>query len=138
MQAKFAARLGFASPTEYANWIARGAPEDELGPACRPDHDAPLVDEEDSERLQLQSDAAIAKMRGVSPNVVTAERKRLEPPPPPQPPQDPKPDPDIAARRETALKRARELEAALPRSAISRHLEEWNRRAAELGPIPGF
>src|SRR5262245_34936289 len=29
-QAKFAARLGFKSPTEYEDWLKRGAPEDEL------------------------------------------------------------------------------------------------------------
>jgi len=47
--------------------------------------DAPIEDDPSIERLQLRSDAAIAKQRGVSPNVVTAERRRAEPPPPPQP-----------------------------------------------------
>jgi hypothetical protein len=138
--AKFAARLGFDSPTAYEAWIARGSPEEELPPECRPDAEIPLIDDESSERLQQRTDASIAKMRGVSLKVVTAERRRAKPPPPPPPLTVPAPDaqPDIAARREAALKRARELEAAFPRSASSRHIEEWNRLADELGPLPGF
>jgi hypothetical protein len=81
-QAKFVARLGFASPTAYEGWLARGAPEDELPAECRPDPEPPVGDDPSIERLQLRSDAAIAKMRGVSPSVVTAERKRAEPLPP--------------------------------------------------------
>jgi hypothetical protein len=42
MQAKFAARLGFASPTEYEDWLARGAPEDELPTAVRDAREAAL------------------------------------------------------------------------------------------------
>jgi hypothetical protein len=83
-QAKFAARLGFSSPTAYEDWLARGAPEEELPPECRPAPDAPTADDESCERLQLRSDAAIAKMRGVSPSVVTAERHRAKPPRQPQ------------------------------------------------------
>jgi hypothetical protein len=82
--ARLAARLGFSSPTAYEDWLARGAPEEELPAECRHDPDAPVVDDESSERLQLRSDAAIAKMRGVSASVVTAERKRTEPQPPRQ------------------------------------------------------
>jgi len=84
-QAKFAARLGFSSVSDYEDWIARGAPEDELPPECRPDAEPPVGDDPSSERLQIRSDAAIAKMRGVAPDVVTAERRRAEPPLPPQP-----------------------------------------------------
>ena len=36
-RAKFIARLGFASPTAYEDWIARGAPEDELPPVRQPE-----------------------------------------------------------------------------------------------------
>ena len=82
--AKFVARLGFKSPTAYEDWIARGSPEDELPPECRLDPEVPLADDESCERLQLRSDAAVAKMRGVSPSVVTAERHRAEPPRQPQ------------------------------------------------------
>jgi len=91
-QAKLVARLGFSSPTADEDWLARGAPEGELPAEVRAareavlheacDPDAPLADEQDSERLQLRSDAAIAKMRGVAPNVVTAERRHAEPPRP--------------------------------------------------------
>jgi hypothetical protein len=76
--ARLAARLGFSSPTGYEDWLARGAPEDELPPECRSDPEPPVEDDPSIEKLQLRSDAAIAKMRGVSPRVVTAERRRTE------------------------------------------------------------
>jgi len=95
MVAKKAASLAFKSPTAYEDWLKRGAPEDELPPECRAAPDAPIVDDDSSERLQLRSDAAIAKIRGVSPRVVTAERKRAEPLSPPQPPSLPILDDDI-------------------------------------------
>src|SRR5215831_12434770 len=87
-QAKFVARLGFASVSDYEDWLKRGAPEDELPPECRAEPDAAGEDDPSIERLSQRTDTAIAKMRGVSPRVVTAERRRAEPPPPPQPPHD--------------------------------------------------
>jgi hypothetical protein len=135
-QAKFAARLGFRSPTEYEDWLKRGAPEAELPPEVRAareaalDPDAPLADDESIERLQRQSDMAIARMRGVSPSVVTAERHRAEPAPPPQP------TPPLE-RRPAAPRRTPDP-SPFPVSSITRHIEEWNRRAEEMGPIEGF
>jgi hypothetical protein len=137
--AKFAARLGFASPTAYEEWLKRGAPENELPPECRPDPDALIADDESCERLQLLSDTAIAKIRHVSPSVVTAERRRTEPLPPPQPAALGRTaTPDHDARRAAALRRARELERALPVSTTTLHNEALQRRAEELGPIEGF
>jgi len=34
-RAKFAARLGFSSPTAYEDWLSRGSPKDELPAAVR-------------------------------------------------------------------------------------------------------
>jgi hypothetical protein len=138
-QAKFAARLGFASPTAYEDWIARGAPEDELPPECRPSREVPLVDDESSERLQLRSDAAIAKMRRVLPAVVTAERhraerQRAEVAPPLQPLDTPK----VVAREQPRRHVPEPDPYAVLSSARSKFIDEWNRRAAELEPIEGF
>jgi len=101
--AKFATRLGFSSPTEYEDWLVRGAPEDELPPECRTNPDAPIVDDDSSERLQRRTDAAIEKAQGVSTNTLTAERHRenrhdanrlpssAAPPAPPPAPRPPSP-----------------------------------------------
>ena len=45
--------------------------------------------------------------------------------------------PNHNARRAAALRRAPEP-SPFPVSAITRHIEEWNRRAAEMEPIEGF
>jgi len=134
-QAKFVARLGFESITAYEDWLARGAPEDELPAECRTDPDTEIVDDPSSERLQLQSDAAIAKQRGVSTSAVTAERRRAEPPPPPQP--EPVSVPRLDDRRAPVTRRAPDP-SPFPVSAITLRNEEWNRRAAALEPIEGF
>jgi hypothetical protein len=42
MNAKFAARLGFSSPTAYEDWLSRGSPEDELPPAVQVEREAAL------------------------------------------------------------------------------------------------
>jgi hypothetical protein len=99
-QAKLVARLGFASVSDYEDWVSRGSPEDELPPECRAEPDAPIVDDDSSERLQLQSDAAIAKIRHVSQSVITAERRRVEPTSPPQP--EPTPRPHFSLDRRAA------------------------------------
>jgi len=118
---KFVARLGFSSPTVYEDWLERGAPEEELPPEIRAareaalDPDAPSTDDEDSERLQLRSDAAIAKTRGASPSVVTAERRRAEPLPPPQP----RPEPRIAEISTISQARAIEPPHDLEKSTSS-------------------
>jgi hypothetical protein len=105
--AKFAARLGFDSPTAYEDWLARGAPEDELPPECRR-AEGPLVDDPSIERLQRRTDAAIAKRRGVSPRTITAERRRAEPPPPSQP------EPWASLEPKPPVPRAPSLWAELP------------------------
>lgn len=43
-RAKFAVRLGFASPTEYEDWVARGSPEGELPAAVQANREAALRD----------------------------------------------------------------------------------------------
>jgi hypothetical protein len=46
--------------------------------------------------------------------------------------------PNHNARRAAGIRRARELEQAIPPSAITLHNEALQRRAEELGPLPGF